>query len=91
MAVDLIAPFVNAWSNYVFGSPIIAGLVFMFFIMLWGMRRGWSLEIFIALFIPLLAILAMPSIGIVPVSILGIIIIGLGVLIALGLISLIKR
>ena len=91
MAVDLISPIVNAWSNYVFGSPIIAGLVFMFFIMLWGMRRGWSLETFIALFIPLLAILTMPAIGIEPVSIIGIIIIGLGILIALGIISLIKR
>lgn len=91
MALDLVTPFVDAWLNYVIGSPTIAALMFLFFITLWGIKSNWPVDVFIVFFVPLFFILSMPVFSVLPTSLFGLIIIGLGFLIGIGLLALIRQ
>lgn len=42
------------WLTYVFGNPILAGIIIFLFFVLWGVRQGISLEGMVAVGLPLL-------------------------------------
>jgi hypothetical protein len=92
MAVDIIGTTAQYWMDYVFGSPLIAGIIILFFITLWGLRMGWSFETFIVLYIPLIFLLTLSSVGIAISPIWGFIVIGIGCAIGLYLaVTFLKR
>lgn len=96
MAVDIIATTAQYWMNYVFGSNVlIAGVIVMFFIMLWGMKQGWNMETFVVLFVPLIFLIALPpdfgGWGIGFSMLWGLIVIGAGLIIGYAIINSFKR
>ena len=92
MAVDLVTPVVDAWMNYVFGDVAIAGIMLLFFLILWGLRQGWSGEVFIVLLIPMIFLLAVPASGITGLTtVYAILIILSGIIIGLAVVKLIGR
>lgn len=91
MAVDIIGTTAWYWSNYIFGSPLIAGIVVLFFLILWGVRMGWSIDVFIVLLVPMIFLLTIvPATGIDITSVWGIVILMGGGLIGLWINSLRK-
>ena len=62
MAVDIIGTTAQYWLDYVFGSNvIIAGIVVLFFLILWGVRMGWGFETMLVIFIQLIFLIALPA------------------------------
>lgn len=78
----------NNWINYIFGSQLIAGVIILGFFMLWGVRQGWSLEGYIVVLTPLIAI---TSAFLLPDYMFALTLFALGFLIGFGLLKIINR
>lgn len=92
MAVDLVTPVVDAWMNYVFGDIAIAGIIILTFLVLWGLKQGWSGEVFIVLLIPMIFLLAVPAGGLAGLTTVYVIILVIaGIIIGLGIWKLFGR
>jgi len=82
---DLITPFVDAWVNNVFGDSFIAGIFFILFFTIWGVKNGWGLDMFIIAIVPLVFIMSLPISGGVLSELRIILLIGLGIIITIGM------
>ena len=92
MATDLVTPVVDAWMNYVFGDAAMAGIIILFFLILWGLKQGWSGEVFIVLLIPMIFLLAVPAAGMEGLTVVFTILLVLGgVIIGLAIWKLMGR
>ena len=92
MATDLVTPVVNAWMNYVFGDAAIAGIVILAFLVLWGLKQGWSGEVFIVLLIPMIFLLAIPTAGIAGLgTVYAVVVIIAGIILGLAIWKLLGR
>lgn len=88
---DFITPVVDAWVNNVFGTPFLAGIIFMFFIILWGVKRGWTLDMFTVILVPFVFIMALPAVGaVLPPILWVVIIIIMSIVVGLGLVRVIR-
>ena len=88
---DIISTTVIYWVQYVFGSYLVAGIFVMLILALFGMRRNWSLDMYIVIFIPIIALLTTSQMGAVFGSTLftGIVILA-GIIIAIGFYRLLR-
>lgn len=88
--MTLVETITTYWIEYVFGSVLYSGIFLMLAILFLGMRRGWSLDVYAVLFVPLMFIMA-NSLNIFPQDISLAFGLGIAVLIGLAAISLIRR
>ena len=88
---DYIGIVVQHWVEYIFGSVLIGGIVLLFFLALWGLKRNWSLDMYIIVFVPIIAVMTLSSVGNVFGDMLftGIVII-LGLIIGIGFIKIVR-
>jgi hypothetical protein len=87
--VDYLGPVAEVWIQYVFGSAMIGGLVIMFFLALWGIKRNWSLDMYVIVFIPIIMLMTSSAFGNVFGSgVLTIFLVGMGLIIGLALIKM---
>lgn len=86
---DYIGEVAGHWIQYVFGSALIGGIVIMFFIALWGLKRNWSLDMYIVVCIPIIFLMTTNAFGnVFEPGIIAIVLVLAGIIIALGLIKL---
>jgi len=86
--VDYISPIVNQWIWYVFGTPLIAGIVILFFLSIWGAKRNWSIGMYVVTFIPMVFLL---SISVLPQGLEPILLITMGLIIGLAMLKVYNR
>lgn len=55
---DLFTIITENWTNFVFGSPLITGMIILGTFILFGVKHDWDSDAFIITIIPLLAILS---------------------------------
>lgn len=90
--VDYITPIVQHWTQFVWGDMLIGGIILMFFIALWGIKRNWGFDMYVIIFLPILTILLSTSAGTIfgTGSIFALVLIGLAIVIGLGLFRLLR-
>jgi len=86
----LISTVVEYWIQYVFGSVLYSGIILMMALMFMGLKRGWSLDIYMIIFTPL-AFLMANSMQIIPSDTTTLFVIGLGLIFGFILIRLVNR
>jgi len=78
------------WVEYVFGSSTYAGIFLITAIILLGLKKGWSLDIYLVLLVPL-AFLMFGNMPLISRDIIKVFFIGVSALVAIMLIRFKSR
>ncbi|NOR85099.1 hypothetical protein GQ473_03200 [archaeon] len=77
------------WTIYVFGNVLFTGVFFILLFTIFGLSKGWSVDVFAVLYVPLATFLFIG--GVLPATLESVALVFCGVVIGLAVIKMFNR
>lgn len=77
------------WTTYVFGNVLYTGMFFILLFTIYGLSKGWSIDVFAVIYVPMAAFLFAG--GVFPATLESVALVFCGVVIGLAVVRLFSR